>query len=715
LSTPASTAGAPTAAGPGEPIIRIRDAAKIYHLGDTEVHALRGVSLTIRRGEFVAIMGASGSGKSTLMNILGCLDKPTSGEYLLDGISVAQLSEPVLARIRGRRIGFIFQTFNLLPRTSALENVELPLFYAAQLASNTERARDMLHMLGLAERERNQPNQLSGGQQQRVAIARALVNDPAIVLADEPTGNLDSETALDIMATIRALNRERGVTVVLVTHERDLAELADRIVTIRDGRIVSDHLTQTQRAESATRALPEVRAYHEQRFHGRLDAWLHETGSLGWMAVFAAFRAIGRNKLRSGLTMLGIFIGVAALIAMVAVGEGARAAVEAQVQSLGTDLLVVLPGTTRVNGVRAGHGSAASLRVRDVAAILEEDATVSDASYVNRQTTQVVNGSQNWSTSVQGVSPSYLAIRRWPVIAGRTLNLQDDHDGAAVCLLGQTVLTNLFGEFADPIGATVIVKNVPMEVVGVLAAKGHSAVGQDQDDVVLIPFTTSQERILGVATPTSTQTLANNVFATIGPPPNPFGVTPKLEGFVNTIYVQARSPALVKSALDQVTKTLEKQHLILPGKEDDFAVRDLTEIAQVAEASSEAMELLLAAIASISLVVGGIGIMNILLVSVTERTREIGIRMATGARRLHVLTQFLIEAMLLALMGGTAGIAAGVIASELISHFAGWPVLLRVHVMVQAFVFSGAVGVFFGFYPARQAARLNPIDALRYE
>jgi macrolide transport system ATP-binding/permease protein len=700
---------------PGEPILCVRDATKVYRLGDTQVHALRGVTLTINRGEFVAIMGASGSGKSTLMNILGCLDGPSSGEYLLEGINVAQLDEPALARIRGRRIGFVFQTFNLLPRTSAIENVELPLFYAAQIEGNIARARDMLHMLGLADRERNQPNQLSGGQQQRVAIARALVNDPAIVLADEPTGNLDSQNALDIMATIRALNLERGVTVVLVTHERDLAELADRIITLRDGRIISDLPTAHAAGLGATRALPAVQPYRERRFAGRLDRVLNEAGSIGWIAVLAALRAIGRNKLRAGLTMLGMFIGVAALIAMVAVGEGARAAVEAQVQSLGTDLLVVLPGTTRVNGVRAGNGSAASLRVKDVGGILEEDGAVADVSYVNRQSTQAVSGNQNWSTSVQGISASYLSIRRWPVVAGRTLTDQDDHDGAVVCLLGQTVLTNLFGEFADPIGATVLVKNVPMTVVGVLSEKGHSATGQDQDDVIFIPFTTSQQRILGVATPSSTQTLSNNVFATIGPPPNPFGVVPKLEGFVNTIYVQARSPALVKTALDQVTKTLQKTHRILPGKPDDFVVRDLTEIAEVAEQSSRAMELLLAAIASISLVVGGIGIMNILLVSVTERTREIGIRMATGARRLHVLAQFLIEAMLLALMGGVAGIAAGVVASLLISHLAGWPILLEVKVMVLAFAFSGAVGVFFGFYPARQASRLNPIDALRYE
>jgi macrolide transport system ATP-binding/permease protein len=700
---------------PGEPILCVREATKVYRLGDSDVHALRGVSLTINRGEFVAIMGASGSGKSTLMNILGCLDRLTSGEYLLEGINVAQLGEPELARIRGRRIGFVFQTFNLLPRTSAIENVELPLFYAAQIEGNVARARDMLHMLGLADREQNQPNQLSGGQQQRVAIARALVNDPAIVLADEPTGNLDSQNALDIMGTIRALNQERGVTVVLVTHERDLAELSDRIITLRDGRIISDLPTAHATEQHVTRVLPAVQPYRERRFGSRFDSLLHEAGSIGWMGVLAALRAIGRNKLRSGLTMLGMFIGVAALIAMVAVGEGARAAVEAQVQSLGTDLLVVLPGTTRVNGVRAGNGSAASLRVKDVGEILEEDSAVADVSYVNRQNTQAVNGNQNWSTSVQGISSSYLSIRRWPVAAGRTLTDQDEVDGAVVCLLGQTVLTNLFGEFTDPMGATVLVKNVPMTVVGVLSAKGHSASGQDQDDVIFIPFTTSQERILGVATPTSAQTLSNNVFATIGPPPNPFGVVPKLEGFVNTIYVQARSPALVKTALDQVTKTLERTHRILPGKPDDFVVRDLTEIAEVAEQSSKAMELLLAAIASISLVVGGIGIMNILLVSVTERTREIGIRMATGARRLHVLTQFLIEAMLLALMGGIAGIAAGVVASLLISHFAGWPILLEVNVMILAFGFSGAVGVFFGFYPARQASRLNPIDALRYE
>jgi len=433
------------------------------------------------------------------------------------------------------------------------------------------------------------------------------------------------------------------------------------------------------------------------------------------MAVGAALRAIGRNKRRAALTMLGVFIGVAALIAMVAVGEGARSAVATQIQSLGTDMLVVLPGSIRTNGVRSGNGSASSLRVADVAAILEQDSAVANASYVARQNAQVVNGHQNWSTSIQGVSLSYLTIRSWSVMAGRSLTEEDEQEGNPVCILGQTVVNNVFGDFSNPVGATVLIKNVPMTVIGVLSPKGHSPTGQDQDDVVIIPFSTAQERVLGVTSPSSSQTLLNNIYATIGPPPNPFGIQPKLEGFVNTIYVQARSSAQVKTALAQVTRTLEIKHRMKAAQTDDFIVRDITEIAEVAEQSSRAMELLLAAIASISLIVGGIGIMNILLVSVTERTREIGIRMAIGARRIHVLMQFLIEAMLISLIGGSAGIVAGIAASEIISSVAGWPILLRTDVIVLAFVFSAAVGMFFGYYPARQASQLNPIDALRYE
>ena len=686
------------------PAIDVREVTKTYQLSDQEIRALRGVSLTIERGEFVAIMGASGSGKSTLMNIIGCLDQPSTGKYLLDGIDVAGLDEPSLARIRSLRIGFVFQNFNLLARTSAAENVALPLFYSGRLTGSARKVRETLALLGLADRERNHPNQLSGGQQQRVAIARALINNPTILLADEPTGNLDSLTAREILGTIRSLNRERGLTVVLVTHEATLAETADRIVTMSDGVVVSD---ERKAAAPLATGRPAAPIPEDLETPARLpEAW-----SFIRMALTAALRGIGRNKLRSALTMLGIFIGVAALIAMLAVGEGAQAALKAQLESLGTNLLVVLPGTTRANGVRAGIGSASTLRVSDGAAILEEDSAVSDVNYVNRQSAQTVNGSQNWSTTVQGVTPSYLSIRDWPVVEGRRLTEQDENGSRTVCLLGQTVLENLFGDFQNPIGSMIRVRNVDMEVVGVLALKGHSASGQDQDDTVLIPFRTSQERVLGIAAPNSAQN-QSTVFI---PPPNPFGIQSKLTGFVHTMYVQARSSALVKTALKQVTATLEKRHRIRPGLPDDFTVRDLTEIAEVAERSSRVMELLLAAIASISLLVGGIGIMNILLVSVTERTREIGVRMAIGARRVHVLLQFLVEASLLSLMGGGAGVLIGIAASKVISIVAGWPTLLYPAVVLAAFLFSAAIGVFFGYYPARQASRLNPIDALRYE
>ena len=676
------------------PAIDVRDVTRVYPLGDQEIRALRGVSLTIE-GEFVAIMGASGSGKSTLMNLIGCLDKPTTGKYLLDGIDVAGLDEPALARIRSLRIGFVFQNFNLLARTTAAENVALPLFYSGQLTGSAKKVRETLALLGLADRERNHPNQLSGGQQQRVAIARALINNPTILLADEPTGNLDSPTAREILGTIRTLNRERGLTVVLVTHEATLAETADRIVTMSDGVVVSDE----RKASSTATGRPAAPVLEDLETPARLpEAW-----SFLRMALSAAARGIGRNKLRSALTMLGIFIGVAALIAMLAVGEGAQAALKAQLESLGTNLLIVLPGTTRANGVRAGIGSASTLRVIDGAAILEEDSAVSDVSYVNRQSAQTVNGSQNWSTTVQGVTPSYLSIRDWPVVEGRKLTEQDENGSRTVCLLGQTVLENLFGEFQNPIGSRIRVRNVDMEVVGVLALKGHSASGQDQDDTVLIPFRTSQERVLGIAAPNSAQN-QSTVFI---PPPNPFGIQSKLTGFVHTMYVQARSAALVKTALQQVTATLEKRHRIRSGQPDDFTVRDLTEIAEVAERSSRVMELLLATIASISLVVGGIGIMNILLVSVTERTREIGVRMAIGARRVHVLLQFLVEASLLSLMGGGAGVLIGIAASKVISMVAGWPTLLYPAVIIAAFLFSAAIGVFFGYYPARQDSRLK--------
>ena len=706
------------------PVIALDAVGKTYFMGESQVHALRNVSLTVERGEFVAIMGMSGSGKSTLMNILGCLDRPSQGCYRLEGVDIATLDEPSLARIRGRRIGFVFQSFNLLARTSALENVSLPLFYVGRTKGTSEQVLNALAALGLADKAESTSNQMSGGQQQRVAIVRALINRPAIQLADEPTGNLDSQTSSEILAAIRKLNRETGLTVVLVTHEPEMAAFADRIITLRDGEVLSD--LPTADPHQPRLSFPDAMIDSSEE---RSSLW-GELSTIQWVSLLAALRAVGQHKLRAALTMLGIFIGVAALIAMVAVGEGARDAVRARMQSLGTDLLIAMPASSHNNGVRGGSGSASSLTVTDAKTIQEEDTAVAEVSYVNRQTAQVIYGNENWSTSVQGVTPSYLAIRNWSIASGRALSNDDERMGTAVCLLGRTVADNLFGEDADPVGATVIVKSVPMKVAGVLAAKGHSAGAQDQDDVVLVPFSTSQQRILGVASQTTGGGAASSQSLTIGqsrtssspsspfdtPPPNPFGIQPRLGGYVQAIYIQARSAAMVPQALDQVIATLERRHHAKVGSgDDDFTVRDLSEIAEVAEESSRVMEILLAAIASISLLVGGIGIMNILLVSVTERTREIGIRMAIGARRMHILLQFLAEAVLLSLVGGSAGVAAGIAAAKTISMMAGWPIFLSPLVMLAAFAFSAMVGIFFGFYPARQASRLNPIDALRYE
>jgi macrolide transport system ATP-binding/permease protein len=693
-------------------VIEVRDLTRIYRLGDVEVRALDGVSLVMKRGEFVAIMGSSGSGKSTLMNVLGCLDRPTSGRYIFEGRDIARLGEPELARIRSERLGFVFQNFNLLARTSAIENVALPMFYSAsgpaRRLRRLTRAREVLEFLGLGERERNSPSQLSGGQQQRVAIARALINEPSVLLADEPTGNLDSRTSHEIMATLRSLNREHSVTIVLVTHESDIAAYADRKITMLDGRILSDQTNRAALSEQLERPTDGV-------LFGRDKAAGSPTGSL-WaftmMIIAAAAQAIGRNKLRSALTMLGVFIGVAALIAMIAVGGGANEAVRKQIESLGTNMLVVLPGATTTSGVRAGFGSASTLTVSDAEAIRREDPAVGLVSYLIRQLGQVEYGNQNWTTSVQGVTASYLATANWRIVVGRAFSVDDENFAGTVCLIGQTVYQQLFGPGENPVGATMLVKGVPVHVIGVLAGKGQSSFGQDQDDVLMIPFTTAESKVLGVAAPNQAQSPLAAIYP---PPPNPYGMPPRLTGYVNLVFVQTVSPDLVQVALRQVTETLMRRHHIRPSETKDFDVRNLSQIAEAAEGSSQIMALLLAIVASISLVVGGIGIMNILLVSVTERTREIGLRIAVGAHRMHVLLQFLGEAVLLSVTGGAVGILAGIAVSELISAVAHWPTLLSPTAVAGGFLFSAAVGIFFGYYPARKASHLDPIEALRYE
>ncbi len=710
-------------------VIELRGVTRVYRSGDAEVRALDAVDLRVARGAFVAIMGASGSGKSTLMHLCGCLDRASSGRYLLEGIDVGALDDAALARVRGERIGFVFQSFNLLARTSALENVALPLLYAgtgpARRAERAGRAAAALAAMGLGGREHNTPSQLSGGQQQRVAIARALINRPALLLADEPTGNLDTRTSHDIMRMLRALNRDHGVTVVVVTHERDIADYADRIITMRDGRIVSDTPNPAHTADAAAAAQAAASAADWAAGAAGAAGAAARPAGFAAMIVAAAVQALARNKLRSALTMLGVFIGVAALIVMVAVGQGANAAVRRQIEGLGTDLLVVVPGATTRSGVRAGFGSASTLTVADARALRRDAPAVARVAYMIRQGGQLQYGGNNWSTVIQGVAPSYLPMTNWNIASGRALSTADERGAAAVAVIGQTVYRELFGPGENPVGASILIKGQSVKVVGLLAAKGQTPFGQDQDDLVMIPFTTAQQKVLGVAAPGAaagapTTTVSgisvavSTVAAAFPSPPNPYGIAPRLGGYVNAIFVQA-APGRVAEAMQQVAATLRLRHHLRADDTADFSLRNLSQIAEAARSSSSIMALLLAVVASISLLVGGIGIMNILLVSVTERTREIGLRMAIGARRVQVLLQFLAEAVLLSATGGLAGIACGVAVAALVSAVAHWPTLLSPLAVLGGFGFSAAVGVFFGYYPARKAARLDPIEALRYE
>ncbi|HEY9158607.1 ABC transporter permease, partial [Candidatus Binatus sp.] len=459
---------------------------------------------------------------------------------------------------------------------------------------------------------------------------------------------------------------------------------------------------------------------------------LDEVWTFGSMAVVAAGRAIKRNKLRAALTMLGIFIGVAAVITMVAVGDGARSSVEAQINSLGTNLLIVVPGATTANGVRAGLGSNSTLTVADAQALARGGGPVALVTYMDRQVAQVVWGNRNWSTNIQGTTPSYFAVRDWPPSIGRIFTDAEEKAGAPVCLLGQTVVNNLFGEGQNPVGATIRVKNSPMRVIGVLSVKGQSSYGQDQDDVVIVPFNTAERKVLGVSAPSAAASPAsvatasasnpyasvpttNSVYSSTTGSTSALGSALKITGVVNVMFIKASGSDQMDNAVAQITRTLHERHHIQPKQDDDFTVRDLSEIAAASESATQVMTMLLLAVASISLLVGGIGIMNIMLVSVTERTREIGIRMAIGARRIHIMLQFLVEAMLLSLMGGFAGIILGILVSKLISALAQWPTLVSPVAVAGGFVFSAAVGVFFGYYPARKASLLHPIDALRYE
>jgi macrolide transport system ATP-binding/permease protein len=642
-------------------LIELTDVTKTYRSGELDVEVLHGVSLKIYPGEFLAIMGASGSGKTTLMNILGCLDRPSTGTYRFMGEDVSGFERDELARLRREAFGFVFQSYNLIGTASALENVEVPAVYSGMPPRDRNaRARALLGSLGLGERLLHRPSQLSGGQQQRVSIARALMNGGRIVLADEPTGALDSKSGTEVMALLQDLSR-RGHTVILITHAVEIAGQARRIIEIRDGLIVSDPGPQLSAHQPDGQALPE---------QPRGDGGASFLGG-AFEAAKTAVRALHANLFRTVLTLLGIVIGVASVIAMLAIGDGAKQTVLDRISAMGTNLLLIRPGPPVRRGV---GGTVASLVPEDAEFIAALPNVLAAVPELGGSVTVRV-GNSDYQTQATGTTATFPVARNWPVSRGIFFSTADVKSYSAVVVLGQTVADNLFAKGADPVGQYVVLNNVLFQVIGLMAVRGASPQGQDQDDVVLVPLTTGGLRLFG-------------------------------QRFLRNITVAVDDVELIDETQDAVTALLQARHQAV-----DFQIRNMASILETATETQDTLTILLGSIAAISLLVGGIGVMNIMLVSVTERTREIGIRMATGARMRNILQQFLTEALVVSLLGGAIGVAVGLGAAAVIGSF-GTPVKYSIEPILLAFGCAFATGLVFGYMPARKAARVDPIVAL---
>jgi macrolide transport system ATP-binding/permease protein len=654
-------------------IIELRNVSKTYKMGQVQVQALRNISLKIASGEFVSIIGPSGSGKSTLLHILGFLDRPDSGRYLLGSKDVTKFSDDKLAGLRNSVAGFVFQQFHLLSRMSALENTELPLVYAGK-SHLKEKAKEKIKIVGLSERALHRPNELSGGQQQRVAIARALVNNPLIIFADEPTGNLDTKSEKEIIMLLRQLNRE-GKTVIMVTHEKEIARKSERVVTMRDGEIVSDEFTKANYKKSESHFAENF--FNEETI--RQDSKFTVTEIIDNLRQ--GFHSILSNKMRSVLSMLGILIGVASVIAMLALGQGAKKSMSEKLASLGTNVLTVSPGARRRDGVALEAGSVTRFTIKDTKAI-------SELSYVKRASSvvsgrgQIVYGSKNWNTQIQGTGVDYAEIKSSVPIVGRFFTEEELQRREKVALLGFSVVEELFGNL-NPAGEIIKLNRINFRVIGVLPKKG-SGPGGDRDDVVIIPVTTAMYRLLG-------------------------------KDYIDSISVEIKDISLMEKAEEGIRNLMMKRHHLTDNDQDSFNIMNMADIQETLQSMTQTMTMLIGSIAVISLLVGGIGIMNIMLVSVTERTREIGLRKAIGACKKDIYLQFLIEAVVMTFSGGAIGIIFGAGAAVLLSVFAGWVTIVTFSSVVLATTFSIVVGIGFGLWPARKAAQLNPIEALRYE
>jgi len=643
------------------PLIELEDITKTFRQGDLAIEVLHSVTLAIEEGEFVAIMGASGSGKSTLMNLIGCMDRPSSGHYRLMGRDVATLGTDALAELRRNVFGFVFQRYNLLGNASAQENVEVPALYAGLAAGpRRSRARSLLTRLGLEERLDHNPGRLSGGQQQRVSIARALMNGGRVILADEPTGALDSKSGQEVMALLHELHRE-GHTIILITHDAHLAGEAKRQIHICDGRIVHDSGPSTPGTVAAS--------FNASAAPHRSVALLDAAAS-----VRTALRALRTSPVRTFLTLLGVMIGVGSVVAMLALGNGARQEVLDQIQAMGANLLAVKPGAP---GVRGAGGMVTTLVAADAQAI----ARLPGVGYVVPQTANPVTvraGGITYTTTLSATTPDFTAANAWPVARGGFFTAAQLQGFAPVAVLGQTTAKTLFPDGGDPVGRHVLINNTPLRVVGVLSAKGADQQGNDRDDVVLTPLTTAQARITG-------------------------------QSHLRLITVQVQDTGQMEAVQTAIEGLLRGRHRTV-----DFQVKSMTALLQQQAQTQQTLTLMLGAVALISLLVGGIGVMNIMLVSVAERTREIGVRMAVGAKPFHIQLQFLVEALVVCILGGLIGSAGGAAAAGFASlagaavQFTATPVLLAISSALMT-------GLVFGYLPARRAAGLDPVVALSTE
>ncbi|WP_447739276.1 MacB family efflux pump subunit [Pseudomonas laurentiana] len=651
------------------PLIELVDIRKSYGGVDTpKVDILHGISLAIHPGEFVAIVGASGSGKSTLMNILGCLDRPSSGSYRFAGKDVAALDSDELAWLRREAFGFVFQGYHLIPSGSAQENVEMPAIYAGIDASERHaRASALLGRLGLASRTGNRPHQLSGGQQQRVSIARALMNGGHIILADEPTGALDSHSGTEVMALLDEL-ASQGHVIILITHDRDVAARAQRVIEIRDGLIISDSATEQPTSNNGKGLQADQLRQRLDRGATLRGAWKGELLE----ALQAAWRVMWVNRFRTALTLLGIVIGVASVVVMLAVGEGSKRQVMAQMAAFGSNILYL-------NGKPASLGEpAGTITLDDVAAIAELP-QVKHVMPVIGEKMMVRHGNNSQKFYVGGNNTFFPEIFNWPAVHGSFYTDTDEANAAAVAVIGQKVREKMLDPGRDPLGQYILIGNVPFQVVGILAGKGASSGDQDSDGRIAVPYSAAAIRLFGQRDP-------------------------------DYITVAAIDSTRVNEAEAAIDRLLRQRH----NGRQDFELTNDAALIQAEARTQNSLSLMLGAIAAISLLVGGIGVMNIMLMTVRERTREIGIRMATGARQRDILRQFLSEAVMLSMVGGLAGIVlalaigGGLMLVEVAVAFA-------LPAMLGAFACAVVTGIVFGFMPARKAARLDPVKALTSE